>query len=112
MSALSRMSAAYGRMTGLRASTNASRKTTMTSQVRGVATDEATVKWSQYRSGDKTLQEWIEGNREYVAFGFFAFYMSLLAYQLRPGKKKKTTEGDAANASETSQVETKSETKA
>lgn len=48
---------------------------------------EPDVTWSQYRSGDKTLSEWVDSNRARVAFGFFVFYSSLAAWNLRPRSK-------------------------
>lgn len=60
--------------------------------------------WSQYRSGEKTLAEWVDANRHIVAGSMFAFYVGLAAWNLRPGKKKAApaatpTDADATAAS-------------
>lgn len=58
-------------------------------QRRGLAAHhEPEVTWSQYRSGEKSLSDWVDGNRARVAFGFFIFYSSLAAWNLRPRSKK------------------------
>lgn len=51
--------------------------------------------WAEYRKGDKSLQQWVEGNRHYVAASFFAFYVGLAAWNLRPKGKKKMEEEHA-----------------
>lgn len=56
---------------------------------RGLATHEPEVSWSEYRSGQKTFAQWVDANRHIVAGSMFAFYVSLAAWSLRPGKKKK-----------------------
>lgn len=53
------------------------------------------VTWADYRSGQKTLAEWVDGNRHYVAFGFFCFYSSLAAWNLRPKKKPAANTDDS-----------------
>lgn len=58
---------------------------------RGLATHEPEVSWAEYRSGKKTLNEWVDANRHIVAGSFFVFYVSIAAWNLRPGKKKKAT---------------------
>lgn len=62
---------------------------------RGLATHEPQVTWAEYRSGKKTLNEWVDANRHIVAGSFFAFYVSIAAWNLRPGKKRKKTETEA-----------------
>lgn len=75
MSALQRSSAAFSRVIG-------------TSQRRGLATGhQPQVTWAEYRSGSKTLTEWVDGNRAQVSFGFFVFYCSIAAWNLRPRNK-------------------------
>lgn len=56
-------------------------------QRRGLA-DEAEVPWADYRAGKVSLQEWVDGNRHKVAGGFFAFYVGLIGWNLRPKKNK------------------------
>lgn len=65
---------------------------------RGLATHEPQVSWSEYRSGQKTFAEWVDANRHIVAGSMFAFYVSLAAWSLRPGKgkKKKAAAAEAA----------------
>lgn len=75
----------------------APRLPTNTPPRRNLATNEPQVTWAEYRSGKKTLTEWVDANRHVVAGGFFVFYVSLIAWNLRPGKKRKKadTEADA-----------------
>lgn len=85
MSALQRSSLVFRRLT------------TQSVQRRGMAAQpETPVTWAEYRSGKKTLAEWVDGNRAQVAFGFFVFYCSLAAYQLRPKKGKKAAKTEEA----------------
>lgn len=65
-------------------------------QLRAFASDVPPVSWAQYRSGDKTLAEWVDANRHIVAGGMFAFYVGLAAWNLRPGKKSKAPAEPAA----------------
>lgn len=82
------------KMTALQRSVMAFRRVAGSSQRRGFASHhEPQVTWSEYRSGKKSLTEWVDGNRAQVAFGFFVFYSSLAAWTLRP--KKKATEPEA-----------------
>lgn len=84
MSALQRSRLLFQRLA------NGNAATTRTVQRRGMASHEDTpVTWAEYRSGSKTLSEWVDGNRANVAFGFFCFYASLAAWSLRPKKGKK-----------------------
>lgn len=53
---------------------------------RGMATHEPQVSWSEYRSGEKTLAQWVEANRHIVAGSMFAFYVSLAVWKLGPKK--------------------------
>lgn len=56
------------------------------------AAHEPQVTWAEYRSGQKSLAEWVDANRARVAFGFFVFYAGLGAWNLRPKGKKKPAE--------------------
>lgn len=92
MSALQRSRTAFRRAMGL--PQNANRPTT---QSRGLASEDTPVSWAEYRSGQKTLAEWVDGNRAKVAFGMFVFYVSLAAWNLRPKKNKKAVEAQPAD---------------
>lgn len=89
-------------MAALQRSTMAFRRVLGTTQRRGLAADHGpAVTWAEYRSGQKTLSEWVDGNRAKVSFGFFLFYCSLGVYAMRPKKGKKgkdtTTVVDSAS---------------
>mmetsp|Transcript_5743 Transcript_5743/g.11406 ORF Transcript_5743/g.11406 Transcript_5743/m.11406 type:complete len:94 (-) Transcript_5743:184-465(-) len=58
---------------------------------RGMASDahhDPPVSWSEYRSGKKTLSEWIDANRPIVVVGTLAGYVALIKL-FGGGKKKK-----------------------
>lgn len=57
---------------------------------RGMATHEPEVSWAEYRSGEKTLAQWVEANRHVVAGSMFFFYVGLAIYKLRPGRGSKS----------------------
>lgn len=77
-------------MAALQRSTTALRRVALgTAPRRGMAADHGpSVTWAEYRAGEKTLSEWVDGNRAKVSFGFFVFYCSLGAWAMRPKKGK------------------------
>lgn len=82
-------------MAALQRSTLAFRRVLATAQRRGLAADHGpTVTWAEYRSGEKSLTQWVDGNREKVSLGFFVFYCSLAAWALRPKKGKGIVKGE------------------
>lgn len=88
-------------MAALQRSTLAFRRVLGTAPRRGMAADHGpTVTWAEYRSGQKSLTDWVDGNREKVSFGFFVFYCSLAAWALRPkkGKEKESASEAVAEA--------------
>lgn len=96
MSALQRSKAAFSRVMG-------------TSQRRGFAASHGPqATWAEYRSGSKTLTEWVDGNRAQISFGFFVFYCSIAAWNLRPRAKGVETTATTATEIESEASETTS----
>lgn len=61
---------------------------------RAMSSDEAPVPWGDYRAGKISLQQWVEGNRHYVALGTLTLYISLGVLATRPKKKASEPESD------------------
>lgn len=59
---------------------------------------EPEIPFADYRTGKVTLTEWVDANRHKVAGSFFAFYVVLIGYKLRPKKKAAEPAADPSEA--------------
>jgi len=93
--AMQALTGARAALTGARAAIRRSAQVTVP---RRRFAAEPEIPFADYRTGKVTLTEWVDANRHKVAGSFFAFYVVLIGYKLRPKKKAAEPAADPSEA--------------